>query len=576
MFLTYLSFSRTALAVVAMAAVCCCSEAVLAATVVWDFDRPDLLPARMEAATASMSFFDYDPSPPQWIADATTFGITGAGGAPPDMVDGPAHYLQHGPLPNYGHCGYAIDHSGFATSRPDGRMEAWTMVFDVYVPEPDNPSTYYNGMFNSDAALADAADWYIGPSGTLGYAGLGNTSYQAITYDQWHRLGLVYDRPNNRATYWVDGGKVYEGPAGTDDRHLLWASGHAGTDLIFQGDNATDSPPNNYTSDISVASFALSDFAYTDAAMQSLAGPSAAGIPLPETFEPSGTLTQFTSPDDLDLDGNFAYAVNVGGAVGYTISGLEFLADQSGITGYTNTMLDGPYVGAKPEFGSGPDIDNLETVLQSVTYDTTSESEVELAVTSGQAYKLQLLFWKAAGPRTFDVSIEGQLVLDEFNPAPADYVALVYTHEFVAEDNVLTVLFEPGTALAPTHFPILSSLTLEATRLTWIPGDTDGDNRVDDADAATLATNWGETDADWAMGDFDGDRLVGPKDAAIMAANWGYGTTEATAAPEPSTLALLAIGTLGLLTRNRGRSVRSRLSRGLQKTLFGNARDAAR
>jgi hypothetical protein len=77
-----------------------------------------------------------------------------------------------------------------------------------------------------------------------------------------------------------------------------------------------------------------------------------------------------------------------------------------------------------------------------------------------------------------------------------------------------------------------------------IPGDTDGNNIVNEVDAQTLATNWGAsvTPGDYESGDFSGDGVVGPADAAILAANWGYGTTsEASPIPEPVSAALLLV-----------------------------------
>jgi hypothetical protein len=83
------------------------------------------------------------------------------------------------------------------------------------------------------------------------------------------------------------------------------------------------------------------------------------------------------------------------------------------------------------------------------------------------------------------------------------------------------------------------------------PGDADGNNLVDEDDAATLAAHWGQS-GDWADGDFDGDGLIGPADAAIMAANWGHGSTESTSVPEPGALVALP-GMTGLALLRRGR-----------------------
>jgi len=215
-------------------------------------------------------------------------------------------------------------------------------------------------------------------------------------------------------------------------------------------------------------------------------------------------------------------------------------------------MSPGLYVGSSPEFGDGGDINNLENILQTITYHDVSqtgpESEVTLQVTPGESYKLQLLFWRAVGARSFDMWIDGQLALDEFNPAPTgeevnENEAFVYTYEFVAQNDVLTILFEPGTGEYDNHQPILNALTLETIRATWIPGDVDGDNVVDEEDAAVLAAHWGLSDADWEDGDFNNDDLVNAVDAAILTANWGNhtGEAQATAVPEPSAAVLLLL-----------------------------------
>ncbi|NLE38896.1 MAG: hypothetical protein GX621_12800 [Pirellulaceae bacterium] len=87
-----------------------------------------------------------------------------------------------------------------------------------------------------------------------------------------------------------------------------------------------------------------------------------------------------------------------------------------------------------------------------------------------------------------------------------------------------------------------------------VPGDADGDGKVDGKDAALLAQHWGATTRaaglTWRqMGDFNNDGRIGPEDAAILAANWGHGLNEeaARSAPEPGSVGLLMILGLGLL-----------------------------
>lgn len=83
-----------------------------------------------------------------------------------------------------------------------------------------------------------------------------------------------------------------------------------------------------------------------------------------------------------------------------------------------------------------------------------------------------------------------------------------------------------------------------------LPGDANGDDIVDTADAMVLATNWQRPNAAaWSDGDFNGDGLVDDRDATILAANWQ--TTAPASVPEASTLVLLVSGLVSLLRRRR-------------------------
>ncbi|MBN1911962.1 MAG: PEP-CTERM sorting domain-containing protein [Pirellulales bacterium] len=84
-----------------------------------------------------------------------------------------------------------------------------------------------------------------------------------------------------------------------------------------------------------------------------------------------------------------------------------------------------------------------------------------------------------------------------------------------------------------------------------LPGDANGDGKVDQFDARILATNWLKTSGvGWTEGDFNNDGRVDDLDASILAANWGSSSTP-TDVPEPSTWALLLGAALALIVRKR-------------------------
>jgi hypothetical protein len=87
-----------------------------------------------------------------------------------------------------------------------------------------------------------------------------------------------------------------------------------------------------------------------------------------------------------------------------------------------------------------------------------------------------------------------------------------------------------------------------------VPGDTNGDGIVNDADLANFEAQFGGAPGAESA-DFDGDGDVDIHDFSTMRGNWGFGTGPAplssAATPEPTTMGLLALGGLVVLKRRR-------------------------
>ena len=150
------------------------------------------------------------------------------------------------------------------------------------------------------------------------------------------------------------------------------------------------------------------------------------------------------------------------------------------------------------------------------------------------------------------VGISGSALLDFLAADTDGLVTLIVTREthdssFYGTSHSFAASEHPDTTKHP-------SLLLEIDDTPAIPGDANGDGRVDGSDVTILAGNWqygvgmSEPDGTYKMGDFNGDGCVDGSDVTILAGNWQYGTTSpSVTVPEPSEVLLLTIMLAGLI-----------------------------
>jgi hypothetical protein len=90
----------------------------------------------------------------------------------------------------------------------------------------------------------------------------------------------------------------------------------------------------------------------------------------------------------------------------------------------------------------------------------------------------------------------------------------------------LVIIFKFGGNYAsgsPQAYFRIDNVRLE-TPADRIPGDANGDKKVDVSDLGILAANYGGTGKTWELGDFSGDGKVDVSDLGILAAHYGTGT----------------------------------------------------
>ena len=182
-----------------------------------------------------------------------------------------------------------------------------------------------------------------------------------------------------------------------------------------------------------------------------------------------------TSPSQLDFSGNFIYAASFGAGGGAQVGNAVFTgvaANGAGapaglnVSGFNQTAV----WGGASNLGSSADANNLEAVMSSIIWSSgLNPGNIDLAVTAGTTYRLQLLFSEGCcNNRHFDVNVESGLLTQEivgtaFNAnntwTSSSTQGYALTLDFTAVDASLNINFlrhAPGD----TNYHI-SGLTLE-------------------------------------------------------------------------------------------------------------------
>lgn len=195
----------------------------------------------------------------------------------------------------------------------------------------------------------------------------------------------------------------------------------------------------------------------------------------------AATITTFTDSSGIDLSGTYDSAINLGGTwnqAAVTIDQATFIDYR--LAGPSLTIVHGGNTLVSPYYETAPVYAPVDAPLSLVTHGfvatwggtpSTLGISVE-GLTAGHTYEVQMIFseniYKTANARSFDISVEGSLLYDDFTPIPAaadwsadaaPHTGVVVTHQFVAGDTTLNMDLSQGGTGDGT--PYMNGFTLE-------------------------------------------------------------------------------------------------------------------
>ncbi len=251
-----------------------------------------------------------------------------------------------------------------------------------------------------------------------------------------------------------------------------------------------------------------------------------------------GNLGVFTAVDEgVDFNGEFVYAINIGGPGDLEVEDAEF-TDGS----LFDCCQDGADVFTEdrelPEWHPNTDYGNfdLDLVMQSIRWSAEpAEIEVTLDVEAGTNFKLQLLFAESCCDRGFDIVVEDEVAVENFNVQLAQEginntaQGVVYSLSVTPTDDKLNIVLGNGgnedrpNPAAPDNNPILNGLTLELGSA-GIPGDFNN-NGVLDADDVDLLGKAAVSQDNPPSFDLNEDGLVNKRDIDLWVGDESFAHT---------------------------------------------------
>jgi hypothetical protein len=150
--------------------------------------------------------------------------------------------------------------------------------------------------------------------------------------------------------------------------------------------------------------------------------------------------------------------------------------------------------------------------------------------------------------------------------AASKATALALLQSELASHEVLSSALPAGTVLAlvdngsfVTPYSSFAGQNVDSNSLivaALLPGDANADGTVDLSDLSAVLSHFGGTNANWTAGNFDGSSTIDLTDLADVLNNFGMsspsgavGSASSSAAPEPASLLVLALGAFCLSRR---------------------------